>query len=533
MDFTKYFSTRQTAQSQPIPGREAAMDENSAGGYAFPVDDWTRLERFLVLGSEGGSYYATEQVLTVENAQAVKRCVEADDQRVVRTVVEISDAGRAPKNDPALFALAMCAGLGDDAGKEAALAALPKVARIGTHLFHFARYVEAFRGWGRGLRRAVANWYAAKEASDLAFQAAKYQQRDGWSHRDLLRLAHPKPPTPQHDALFRWITQNERDGEHVPALVNAVEEAKSADKPRLLALIREHRLSREMIPTEHLSDPEVWEALVPHLGLTALYRNLGNLSKVGYLKQGAHSVVQSICERLTDAQALHKARVHPIQVLMALRTYGAGRGARGRGQWDVVPDVVDALDEAFYKAFDNVEPTGKRWVIGLDVSGSMTCGEVAGVPGLTPRVAAGAMAMVTYRVEPKVALMAFCDEFVPLRISRRERLDDVCRRTAEMPFGGTDCSLPMVWAMTNHIEADVFMVLTDSETWAGEVHPCQALQQYRQKTGIAAQLVVVGMVSNGFTIADPDDAGMLDVVGFDTATPTVIADFARRGSRNE
>lgn len=38
------------------------------------------------------------------------------------------------------------------------------------------------------------------------------------------------------------------------------------------------------------------------------------------------------------------------------------------------------------------------------------------------------------------------------------------------------------------------------------------------------KLVVVGMVSNGFSIADPDDAGMLDVVGFDAAAPQVIAD---------
>jgi 60 kDa SS-A/Ro ribonucleoprotein len=45
--------------------------------------------------------------------------------------------------------------------------------------------------------------------------------------------------------------------------------------------------------------------------------------------------------------------------------------------------------------------------------------------------------------------------------------------------------------------------------------------------GIPAQLVVVGMVANRFTIADPDDAGMLDVVGMDTATPQVITDFAR------
>jgi 60 kDa SS-A/Ro ribonucleoprotein len=34
------------------------------------------------------------------------------------------------------------------------------------------------------------------------------------------------------------------------------------------------------------------------------------------------------------------------------------------------------------------------------------------------------------------------------------------------------------------------------------------------------------MVSNGFSIADAGDPGMLDVVGFDTATPEIVAGFA-------
>jgi 60 kDa SS-A/Ro ribonucleoprotein len=45
--------------------------------------------------------------------------------------------------------------------------------------------------------------------------------------------------------------------------------------------------------------------------------------------------------------------------------------------------------------------------------------------------------------------------------------------------------------------------------------------------GRRAKLVVVGMTATSFTIADPSDAGMLDVVGFDTAAPQVMADFAR------
>ncbi|MDQ2808957.1 MAG: TROVE domain-containing protein, partial [Chloroflexota bacterium] len=114
----------------------------------------------------------------------------------------------------------------------------------------------------------------------------------------------------------------------------------------------------------------------------------------------------------------------------------------------------------------------------------------------------------------------------PLKVSPRQRLDDVLKAVDAMPMGGTDCALPMLWAQKQKIAADVFVVYTDSETWAGKIHPTQALRQYRQATGIAAKLIVVGMVSNGFTIADPDDAGMMDVVGFDTAAPQVMADFA-------
>ncbi|MEZ4608010.1 MAG: hypothetical protein R2865_14790 [Deinococcales bacterium] len=44
---------------------------------------------------------------------------------------------------------------------------------------------------------------------------------------------------------------------------------------------------------------------------------------------------------------------------------------------------------------------------------------------------------------------------------------------------------------------------------------------------ISAKLIVVGMVVNNFSIADPNDTGMLDVVGFSTDTPSVIADFIR------
>src|SRR5262245_40342466 len=183
INYAKIFNRRATPQSQPIPG--SSQVRNSGGGYSWAVDDWTRLDRFLVLGSEGGTYYITERKLTRENAEAVARCIAQDGRRVVSRVVGISEAGRAPQNDPAVCALALCTMLGDTETKRAAFDAVPRVCRIGTHLFHFAQFVDGLRGWGRGLRDAVGGWYSM-QASKLALQAIKYQQRDGWAHRDLL-----------------------------------------------------------------------------------------------------------------------------------------------------------------------------------------------------------------------------------------------------------------------------------------------------------------------------------------------------------
>ena len=141
----------------------------------------------------------------------------ADGAAVVRAIVDVSTGGRAPKQNPALFALAMVASVGDDDARAAALAALPLVARTGTHLFLFARYVEQFRGWGRGLRRAVAGWYLDKPVADVALQAVKYRQREGWSHRDLLRLAHPVTTEPDRKALFEWVVRGGVDDGGAPA----------------------------------------------------------------------------------------------------------------------------------------------------------------------------------------------------------------------------------------------------------------------------------------------------------------------------
>jgi 60 kDa SS-A/Ro ribonucleoprotein len=542
---------------RPIRQREqlaTGQVPNSEGGFVWQVDHWTQLRRFLILGSEGGSFYARELDLTKQNTGTLDACIAEDGQRTVAEIVAVSQAGRAVKNDPAVFALARCASAPDVATRRVALAALPQVCRTATHLFQFATFVREWRGWGRGLRRAVGAWYADRTVDAIAYHAVKYRRREGVSHRDVLRMAHPAAAvsagnptlgvTPEQARLFEWIVRG-GNADGLPRIVEGFARAQRATSAaETAALVREYELPREALLSQHLNDPMVWEALLERMPITAMIRNLATMTRAGLIAPGSDAA-SLVAQRLRDGERLRRARVHPVALLIAQRTYASGRGLRGRRSWSPVAGVVDALDDAFHLAFGNVRPTGKRLLLALDVSGSMAWSRVAGVPGLTARDASAAMALVTLASDPDAEVVGFHagrggwtarekgrftgrrDGLTPLPLSARQRLDDAVRRVSDLPFGGTDCALPMLYAMEKGRTVDAFVIYTDSETWAGGIHPAEALRRYRRATGVAARLIVVAMVANRFTIADPDDPGMLDVVGFDASTPEVISGFAR------
>lgn len=533
-------STRATPQSQPADPRQVA---NNAGGFTFQLAPLEQLRRFLVLGVDGGTYYVKPRELALENAQVVlsMTTTPTTHRQLVDEVVAVSEAGRAPRNNPALFALAIAGSNGDAEGRRYALDQLPRVARTGTHLFQFNVYAEQFRGHGRQLNRALGDWYLGKSVEDLAYQTVKYRRRLDWTHRDLLRLAKPKRPPGDvaRGVLFDWVVGRETDvaGINALRLVEGYERVRRVTGGReAAALVTEYGLPWEALPDEVLNSSHVWEALLDRgVPQTALLRHLPRLTRLGMLAptgQWTHRVTA----QLTDAERLRNARVHPLTLLVALRTYASGRSDRGSSTWQPSRPVVDALDGAFYAAFGVVTPTNRRLLLALDVSQSMSGARIADTP-LTAREASAALALVTVARDPSCEVVGFTAgskaisrydaALTPLAISPRQRLDDVIRTVSGLPFGGTDCALPMLYAIEHNLDVDAFVIYTDNETWAGDVHPHEALRRYRERTGIPAKLIVVGMTSTGFTIADPLDVGSLDVVGFDTGTPQLLSDFVR------
>jgi 60 kDa SS-A/Ro ribonucleoprotein len=516
-----------TPQCIPLPGQVP----NDAGGYVYALDDWARLDRFLVLGTEDGTYYVSAVELTRRNAGVVLRCVAADGARTVARVVEVSRSGRAPKNEPALFALALCAAAHVEATRKAALAALPQVARTGAHVLAFVSYVQALRGWGRGLRRAVAGWFVQQPAERLALQAVKYGQREGWALRDLLRLAHPLTDDAGRRALIDWIAHPDNPEAVAAArnafrLVEGLHAARVAESDAAVAeTVRRFSLPREALPTESLNSREVWDALLVDMPMTAMIRNLGKMTAVGLLTPWSEAA-RYVAERLGDRAQLTAARVHPIQLLLALKTYAAGCGERGRLAWTPVAAIVEALDAAFHQAFTAVEPTGRRVLVAVDVSGSMHGSRCAGSPGLSCMEAAAAVAMQFVRVERHAHVVAFDTDVHQPAVTPTQRLDDVARSLARWN-GGTDVAAPIAYALGGGLVVDAFVVITDNETWAGREHPVQALARYRQRLNPAAKIAVLAAAANRGAVVKDDDPLAFGACGFDAAVPQLVADFIR------
>lgn len=533
---------------------------NHSGGYVFKVDDMNRLRRFLILGTEGGTYYVSERKLTRDNVDFLTGLLESSNGiKAVDEIVRVSHEGESLKNDPAIFALALAATCNKPNIRSYALKHLNDVCRIGTHLFTFLTYVKDLKtgtGWGRSIRTAIANWYNSKKPSDLAYQVCKYPSRKvegspSWSHRDVLRKAHVVPFGVERDVVCQYIiagagdktrTYIDKKGYTVisktqPVASNLLskfdsldyivghELAKNAiDVNQVLMAIRHFGVTRESIPNEFFNDKAVWEALLVNMPITAMIRNLNKMTEVGLLAPFSKAV-NTVVNTLTNEDILKKARIHPLQIFNAWRTYESGHGVKGNLTWNPVPAIVSALEDAFYKSFNYVEPTGKNILLAIDMSGSMNW-NVSNIPNTNMTEIAAVIAMTIVRSESNYHVIGFDTRvYDNLGITKNDSLKEVIRKLR--PRGGTNVSVVLRYALENQIKnIDAFVILTDEESYLGS-HPFESFNQYKNRYNSNAKLVLAAMTATHSTLVHPDDGSSIDIVGWSNDIPKVISEFIR------
>lgn len=521
-----------TMRSNTPQTQKARADQikNSAGGYVFKLSQADALDRFLILGTEGGTYYSSEKELSQRGMQLVHSCAaRMSPAQFMERVVHA--ANNAPKRTYALYALAVGLSAPSMELKNAARKSITKCVFTGTDFFELVSYIEALRGWGVSARRALNEILLGEDVERLGLWAVKYRERHGWTWRDALRIAHPKrsEDDTRRGALFDVMLGK-------PAttgilVVDGWQEVRSLTKPNdIVAAIQKYGLPWEALTDEQRTD-DVWKACLPFIGDQAVLRNLATFTRRGLDKDRAFR--DQVVERLNTAK-----RLHPIALLNALKTYSSG-GVVGRskaGAYTPVTAWYNALEDALERSFTaGVTPLGQRVLVALDVSGSMGS-PVAGSAVLTCREVAAAIGLAFAKTEPDCDVFGFTSStgrpstsisaLTNLQIGRSS-FKDAVKLTSGLPFGGTDCSLPVRAALAGKVGVDLFVVVTDNETWAGPAHVHTALKQYRQQMQIPAKMAVVGLTATNSSIADPTDPGMMDFVGFSLDLPRAIETFAR------
>nr|XP_034312764.1 60 kDa SS-A/Ro ribonucleoprotein [Crassostrea gigas] len=551
---------------EPLTSKQV---QNELGGYVFEVTDKIRLRRFLCLGTERTIFHTGEVTLTLENdiCNCITRLISKDGTNVVKTIRKFSVENRACKSDYVLFALALCCRCTDLETKEAAYKALSDVCRIPTHLFKFIKFSQEVnskgKGWGRAHRKGVSMWYHSYKNKEggiplLAYHMTKYKARFGFTHKDVFRLCHIKTGYGALGYLvhhfYRGNGHREDDWQNkfniarqhmtkhdklelknVIDFLQDVDDAKKCSDEQqmkgIIVLRDDLKIVREHVPTSLLKSKEVWDGLMRFMPMNAMLRNLGRMSSFGLLE--FDSLGEDLTtNKLKNTELLKEARIHPFTLLIAEKAFSKGHNKKGNLQWKVNPKVRDALRDAFHLSFKNVEATGKRFQLAICMSGTENP-HVNGTPIITATEAAAAMALVTCRSEKNCDIVAFSGiqstehpNITNCSISPEDDLDAVLDKCSKLPCDKTNIAAPIIHAFENKKMYDVFVVFTDSVNEDGSVHPSRALELYRKGSGITdARLIVCGLASNEFSIADPDDPLMMDIVGFDSNAPTAIHQF--------
>jgi hypothetical protein len=660
---------------------------NCSGGYVWKLSTIEHVNRYLVLGGakDMGNYYKQADDVSHECALSVLQMIRSPDPsqfiQLCDLLKAVSLGGRAPKQEPVLLSVAAAIVFAKNAEEKGIAFETAKACiRIPTHMFMLAGFVRDLsmakptnngKGWGTGFRRTMAHYYISHTGRELAFHMTKYQNREGWTHADMIRMLHinpssladdgarlmfdyvmmkyarkPKVPSEKTVATlasqkvviepnpFKPLTKAEfveklnaistppiptsasiavvvpppaataqkpgaqtvaskvagfvsaltsvmpsssssavatTSAQSKPATeddtfvvisgeddeegssqkkkassssqqsqlqqvafllkhLHAVHEAgEKKDIPLACALIRSGRLVREHVPTTLFGSKEIWLTLLETMPLEALLRNLGKLTQIGVAAEKHREIVA----RLVNQTEVLKARIHPIKVLIASKVYTNGCGDSGSLTWTPNAYIGVALTDLFRISYGAVTPTGKRIMLGIDVSGSMST-PVLGSKVLTCRDASIAMALLYLETETNVSAVAFSNTLTDLlapssknRLTRGMTLQQALAATNGMAFSSTDCVLPIHHAIKHNLLIDAFIILTDNETYAPNEHPQNALVRYRELTGITAKLIVLGMTGNCFTIADPTDRNTLNLAGFDTSTPEIASMFMR------
>jgi 60 kDa SS-A/Ro ribonucleoprotein len=440
---------------------DAQPDVNYEGQPSFSLGTKEAFVNTLLCNMLGGSFYASEKDL-IDKARKVHEDMLAEDPLFYAKAIVYARNRGFVREQPAI-GLTYLSTLPT---KELVYTVFDNVARIPSDITKFIDYSidgGIRNGLGntskalirRWLKEHLSEYYAIKYPVDIrrAIRLSHPNTKD-WGDKDSIATYLMKG----YDPIFESVEKNDIN---FLAQIQAFEKLKR--DPKNKDLITKGRLPHEVVTAVASMDSDAWATLMKQMPYFALLRNLATLDRHGILEDEDYA--EYVAKRLSEPQAVHKSKLFPFRFWNAYRTYtgyNISRYEDGGGTGN--PLVAQALADALELSFDNVPDIPGKTLVAMDSSGSMS-GPI-NEKSVTRYVDIAAIfATVALKKAGKGSeAVAFDTTLKQLHINPNDSVMTTVSRIS-LPGGGTDCGLPLQYAIGKQAKFDNVVIITDSIEW--------------------------------------------------------------------
>lgn len=480
---------------------------NHEGAPAYKYTDAHALAQMAVTGTFGGLFYTKPE----DELASVLKLAEAVEPRLLAQIAIHARAKGHMKDMPAVLLAVL-------ARRDPVLfrRAFGRVVDNGKMLRNFVQIVRSGQTGRKSLGSApkamVQNWLNG--ASDWALLNANIGNAP--SLGDVIKMVHPKPETPEREALFAWIMGRPADLSRLPEAVQDWLTFKAGCDGPL------PQVPFQMLTQLDLSADQ-WAQMARTGSWQMVRQNLNTFLRHGAFEDA--ETVDHVAALLRDPDRIAKARAFPYQMMVAAKNVAQGMPAA----------IIDALHDAMEIAVQNVPVVAGKLVVCPDVSGSMN-GSVTGYrPGATSKVrhvdVAALVAAAFLRVNRDCTVLPFENRVRYLRLEPRDTILTNASRLAKLAGGGTNCSAPLEWLRANKQAPDLVVFVSDNQSWVDARDGGQGTAMMQQWNWLKAKnpkarLVCIDIAPYG-TAQVEARADVLRIGGFSDAVFDQIAAFAQ------
>jgi 60 kDa SS-A/Ro ribonucleoprotein len=484
----------------PVPN---VLNREWAPAYEYGPEH--KLAQLAATGTLQDNFYSAAEVQLGEVLDVARK---VEPNFVAKAAVYARGRG-AMKDMPALLAAYLTV-----AEPELAVRVFNRVIDNGRMLRNFVQIMRSGvvgrKSLGTRPKRLVQQWLERAPFGKL-MQAATGNDP---SLADIVKMVHPKPADESRKAFYAWLISKPYDVDELPAEIAAFEAWKDYRNGPLPNVPFEWLTPFELSPQERAE-------LASRMGWQALRMNLNTLARKGAF--GVEGTAEMVAARLSDEEALTKARVLPYQLMVALGSLGEG----------VPLKVQAALEAALEASLSKVPALEGQVVVCPDVSGSMSSPVTGYRKGASSKVrcidVAALVSAAVLRRNPNARLLPFEQRVVELKLDPRARIAVNAKKLGAIGGGGTNVSAPLALLNKQRAKVDLVVIVSDNESWvdARRTGATATMREWEvlKNRCPRAKLVCIDLQPYGTTQA-MSRRDILNVGGFSDAVFETLSTFA-------